>query len=130
MIPSIVLVDVWHFAPFAMLILLAGLRSLPSEPFESAMMDGASRWQIFWRVILPASAPGIFVGLRLGYAVAWFALVATELIAASSGLGYRILEGRLFFRVDRMIFGAIVIVLFLGVSLLPDDFERLAAVAR
>lgn len=70
---------------------------------------GASRRQVFWRVILPASAPGIFVGLRLGYAVAWFALVATELIAASSGLGYRILEARLFFRVDRMIFGAIVI---------------------
>jgi ABC-type nitrate/sulfonate/bicarbonate transport system permease component len=70
---------------------------------------GASRRQIFFHVILPAAAPGIFVGLRLGYAVAWFALVATELIAASSGLGYRILEGRLFFRVDRMIFGAIVI---------------------
>jgi multiple sugar transport system permease protein len=52
-IPTIVIVDIWHFAPFAMLILLAGLRSLPSEPFESAMIDGASRWQIFWRITLP-----------------------------------------------------------------------------
>ena len=56
-IPSIVLVDVWHFAPFAMLILLAGLRSLPPEPFESAMIDGASRWQIFWRITVPCSSP-------------------------------------------------------------------------
>jgi multiple sugar transport system permease protein len=60
-IPSIVLVDVWHFAPFAMLILLAGLRSLPSEPFESAMIDGASRWQSFWLITLPLLRPILLV---------------------------------------------------------------------
>jgi taurine transport system permease protein len=70
---------------------------------------GASKRQTFWHVILPAAAPGIFVGLRLGYAISWFALVATELIAATSGLGYRIMESRLFTRVDRMILGAIII---------------------
>ena len=62
-IPSIVLVDVWHFAPFAMLILLAGLRSLPLEPFESAMIDGASRWQIFWRITVPLLQPVLVVVL-------------------------------------------------------------------
>ena len=62
-IPSIVLVDVWHFAPFAMLVLLAGLRSLPLEPFESAMIDGASRWQIFWRITLPLLQPVLVVVL-------------------------------------------------------------------
>jgi len=62
-IPSLVLVDIWHFAPFAMLILLAGLRSLPSEPFESAMMDGASRWQSFWRVTVPLLRPMLVVVL-------------------------------------------------------------------
>jgi multiple sugar transport system permease protein len=62
-IPSIVLVDVWHFAPFAMLILLAGLRSLPPEPFESAMIDGASRWQIFWRITVPLLQPVLVVVL-------------------------------------------------------------------
>ena len=60
---SIVLVDVWHFAPFAMLILLAGLRSLPPEPFESAMIDGASRWQIFWRITVPLLQPVLVVVL-------------------------------------------------------------------
>ncbi len=62
-IPSLVLVDVWHFAPFAMLILLAGLRSLPSEPFESAMMDGASRWQVFWRITVPLLMPMLIIVL-------------------------------------------------------------------
>jgi multiple sugar transport system permease protein len=62
-IPSLVLVDVWHFAPFSMLILLAGLRSLPTEPFESAMMDGASRLQMFWRITLPLLRPMLVVVL-------------------------------------------------------------------
>jgi len=60
-IPSIVMVDVWHFAPFAMLIILAGLRSLPTEPFEAAIIDGASRWQIFTRVTLPLLRPALVV---------------------------------------------------------------------
>ena len=62
-IPTIVMVDVWHFAPFAMLILLAGLRALPLEPFESAMIDGASRWQTFWRITLPLLRPVLLVVL-------------------------------------------------------------------
>jgi multiple sugar transport system permease protein len=62
-IPSIVLVDVWHFAPFAGLILLAGLRSLPVEPFESAMIDGASRVQIFRHITLPLLRPVLLVVL-------------------------------------------------------------------
>ena len=62
-IPTIVMVDVWHFAPFAMLILLAGLRSLPIEPFESAMIDGASRWQMFTRITLPLIRPALVVAL-------------------------------------------------------------------
>lgn len=62
-IPTVVMVDVWHFAPFAMLVLLAGLRALPPEPFESAMIDGASRWQTFWRITLPLLRPVLLVVL-------------------------------------------------------------------
>lgn len=62
-IPSIVMVDVWHSAPFAMLILLAGLRALPQEPFESAMIDGASRWQMFTQITLPLIRPALVVAL-------------------------------------------------------------------
>ena len=62
-IPCIVLVDVWHHAPFAMMILLAGLKSLPREPFESAMIDGATRWQMFVRIAMPMLKPVVVVVL-------------------------------------------------------------------
>jgi multiple sugar transport system permease protein len=62
-IPCIVLVDVWHHAPFAMMILLAGLKSLPREPFESAMIDGATRWQMFVRIAIPMLKPVVVVVL-------------------------------------------------------------------
>jgi multiple sugar transport system permease protein len=52
-IPSLLLVETWMWTPMTALICLAGLASLPSEPFESALVDGASRWQIFWHVTLP-----------------------------------------------------------------------------
>ena len=50
---SVVLVDVWMFTPFAALILLAGLRSLPQAPFEAARVDGASFWFTFRNLTLP-----------------------------------------------------------------------------
>ena len=62
-IPCLVLVDVWHSAPFAMIILLAGLRALPREPVESAMIDGATRFQIFRLVTLPMLKPVLVVVL-------------------------------------------------------------------
>jgi ABC-type nitrate/sulfonate/bicarbonate transport system permease component len=53
--------------------------------------------------------PEIFTGLRLGMGMAFFVLVAAELLAADSGMGYRIQEARWQFRVDRMFFGATLI---------------------
>ncbi|PDO11049.1 MAG: hypothetical protein BLM47_04330 [Candidatus Reconcilbacillus cellulovorans] len=51
--PVVVLVDVWQWTPFMALALLAGLQSLPEEPFEAAKIDGASSWQTFRHVTLP-----------------------------------------------------------------------------
>ncbi|MCX6047389.1 MAG: sugar ABC transporter permease [Chloroflexi bacterium] len=62
-IPTVVMVDVWHSAPFVMLILLAGIRSLPYEPFESAMIDGATRWQMFTKITLPLIRPALVVAM-------------------------------------------------------------------
>ena len=42
---SILIVDIWQFTPFVALIMYAGLRSVPAEPYESAMVDGARRWR-------------------------------------------------------------------------------------
>lgn len=50
---AILIADVWQWTPFVALIVLAGLRAMPHEPLEAALVDGANRWQLFWRVKLP-----------------------------------------------------------------------------
>ena len=56
-IPTLVLVEVWHWTPLVMLIVLGGLAGLPTDPYDSALIDGASNWQMFryitWPLILP-----------------------------------------------------------------------------
>lgn len=62
---AIVLIDVWHWTPFVALVLLAGLLSLPREPFEAAIMDGASRLRILRDVTVPLLRPIIALVLLL-----------------------------------------------------------------
>ena len=62
---SVVVVNLWQNAPYVAVLLLAGLRSLPSEPVEAASIDGASAWQVFWHVTLPQLRPYILVALLL-----------------------------------------------------------------
>ncbi|MBO6541241.1 MAG: sugar ABC transporter permease [Rhizobiaceae bacterium] len=50
---GVMLVDIWQWTPFMVLIFLAGLRSLPPEPYEAAMLDGASGFMVFRRITLP-----------------------------------------------------------------------------
>lgn len=56
-------IDAWWSIPFVMLVVLSGLKSLPTEPFESARMDGANSWQIFWYLSLPMLKPAFLVVL-------------------------------------------------------------------
>ncbi|KPL55006.1 ABC transporter permease [Prosthecomicrobium hirschii] len=60
-IPSLVLVETWQWSPLVMLIVLGGLSSIPTEPYESAVIDGASRWQLLRHITLPMVAPFIMV---------------------------------------------------------------------
>jgi ABC-type sugar transport systems, permease components len=52
-LPSLIIVDIWQWTPFMVLVLLAGLSSLPEEPVEAACVDGANSWQVFRFVTLP-----------------------------------------------------------------------------
>lgn len=56
---TVVLVDIWVYTPFIMILLLAGLRSLPTQPFEAAALDGVPRLEQFWRITLPMLMPYI-----------------------------------------------------------------------
>lgn len=63
--PAVILVDLWQWSPLLMVIFLAGLKSLPHEPYEAALVDGATRWQQFWFITLPLLKPTLLVGLLL-----------------------------------------------------------------
>lgn len=56
---TVVLVDIWVYTPFMMILLLAGLRSLPKQPFEAAALDDVPRSFVFWRITLPMLTPYI-----------------------------------------------------------------------
>lgn len=62
---SVAIADIWQWTPFFILILTSGLVALPQEPIEAALVDGASRHQIFWYISLPLLKPLILVGLLL-----------------------------------------------------------------
>lgn len=62
---GVLLAEIWQWTPFMVLIFLAGLRSLPSEPYEAATIDGASAWQTFRRLTLPMMSRVIAVAVLL-----------------------------------------------------------------
>jgi multiple sugar transport system permease protein len=64
-IVAVVLVEVWHNTPFMMLVLLAGLQSIPQELYDAAKADGASPWQSFWSVTLPLLKFTMAVGIMI-----------------------------------------------------------------
>jgi multiple sugar transport system permease protein len=64
---TVMLLEIWNWAPFSFIILLAGLAAIPKEPIEAAEILGASRWRIFWEVQLPLLRPVIFLALVLRF---------------------------------------------------------------
>jgi multiple sugar transport system permease protein len=60
---SVILVDVWIYTPFVAILVLAGIRSLPKEPFEASAVDGASWFYMFRRLMLPMMWPYILVAV-------------------------------------------------------------------
>ncbi|MGI9149659.1 MAG: carbohydrate ABC transporter permease [Chloroflexota bacterium] len=62
-VPALALVDTWQWTPLIMLIVLAGLAQLPHEPYEAAMIDGATKWQMLWLITLPLVRPTIVTAM-------------------------------------------------------------------
>ncbi|MDR1732432.1 MAG: sugar ABC transporter permease [Synergistaceae bacterium] len=78
-VPALVLVDIWEWTPLIALIVIAGLAGLPAEPYESARVDGAGPFQIFFKITLPMIAPVVSVAalLRLIDCVKTFDIIYT-----------------------------------------------------
>jgi ABC-type nitrate/sulfonate/bicarbonate transport system permease component len=84
-----------------------GMEHVSPLYIRAARSLGTSKLREFAMVVMPASAPHIFAGLRLGAALAFLSLVAAELTGASAGVGYRLQEARQFILMDRMFVGLI-----------------------
>ena len=88
---------------------LEGIKYVDPVLVRAASSLGATRMDMFRHVVLPAALPAIITGLRLGFGLSFFVIVAAEFIAADSGLGYLINDARTFFMVSQMLMGAAVI---------------------
>jgi NitT/TauT family transport system permease protein len=86
-----------------------GVRTVDPRLFEAASMLGCTGTAQFFRVVLPASLPAIFTGLRLGLGFAWVVIVVGEMTGVQTGLGAIIMEARQLSRTEIVICGMIVI---------------------
>jgi len=80
-----------------------GARDVERNLIRAALMMGAGRWTVLRRVVLPASLPSIFPGLRIGLGIAWTAVIVAEMVAVKSGLGYVLWDAYYVGRMDVVI---------------------------
>jgi NitT/TauT family transport system permease protein len=103
---------------------VAGVHTIEQRYLRAAANFGVSRRTLFRRVVIPAVLPQVIVGMRIGLGVAWLVVVAAEMIALRSGLGYLIIDSRnAGNRYDLVIAGMIIIGL---IGLMLDRLMRVA----
>jgi ABC-type nitrate/sulfonate/bicarbonate transport system permease component len=107
--------------------IVAGIEMMNVKLFWVARSMGATRSQIFFRVIIPGVFPYLLTGMRLGTGYAWRALIAAEMLAASSfGLGFMIFDASEYMSTD-VIYGGILLIAVLGYLLENILIGRLEA---
>jgi multiple sugar transport system permease protein len=130
-LPSIMVVDIWHWTSFVFLLMLAGIESLPIEPLEAARVDGASNWGLLRHVILPLLRPTIVVTLMFR-TIASFKVFDEVFLLTGGGPGnatevLSMYINRVFFAQSRMGYGALLSLLtILLVSVLVIFYSRSA----
>lgn len=95
------------FAPL-FLAVVSGVQRISLDRINGARSLGASGWQLFCYVIFPSCLPEIFTGLRTAIGVAYSTLVAAEMVAAVSGIGWMVLDASKFLRSDVIFVGIII----------------------
>jgi ABC-type nitrate/sulfonate/bicarbonate transport system, permease component len=98
-----------------LLATIGGVKEVDPKLIEMARTFGASRLTTFRRVVLPASVPSIFVGLRLSATTALLLLIAAEMIGANKGVGFQVMNAQYNFQIPLM-FAAIFLLAFLGLA--------------
>ena len=98
-----------------LLATMGGVKEVDRKLIEMARTYGATRGTVFLRVVLPASVPSIFVGLRLSATTALLLLIAAEMIGANKGLGFQVMNAQYNFQIPLM-FAAIFLLAGLGLA--------------
>ena len=88
---------------------VAAVNGIGAGRLRAAQVLGASRAQIFWYVVLPHTLPELFTSVRLALGIGWTSLIAAELVAADSGLGWMVLNAGNYLRTDIVILGIVLL---------------------
>jgi len=88
---------------------MLGVESIDESYSRAASCLGASRWQVFRHVVIPGAMPYIFTGLQISIGVAWFSLVAGEMVSGQYGLGYLINTSYMMIEYPKIIIGMITL---------------------
>ena len=88
---------------------ITGVKGVEPNLVRASRSLGANEWNILRRIVFKAALPQIVTGIRVGLGVGWMALVAAELVGASSGLGFLINDARTVLRTDYIIVGMLTI---------------------
>jgi NitT/TauT family transport system permease protein len=87
----------------------AGVRSIDVSYIRAARSLGASPSEIITKIVVPGSLPHVFTGIRIAWGIALIVIIASEMIGATEGLGYMVLEAQQTFRVERVFSGIVII---------------------
>ena len=96
---------------------VSGVHTIERRYLRAAENFGVSRFTLFKQVVIPAVLPQIIVGMRIGLGVAWLVVVAAEMIALRSGLGYLIIDSRNAGNRYDLVIAAMIIIGLIGLSL-------------
>ncbi len=101
---------IWYAGFFVMLLpTIFAVHAVSTDLVKAARTLGASEYQIFRKVILPAITPELLVAMRIAFAMCWISILAAELVASRSGLGYMMADARELLRTDIVLVGMIAI---------------------
>ena len=112
-----------YLAAFAPIYIacVEGVRNVQEERVRALLSLGANRWQVFRYVVLPSTLPDVFTGLRVALGLTYTTLVAAEIVAAVSGIGWMVLDAGKFLRSDIIFVG----ILMMGITgMLLDQIIR------
>ncbi|HLO47441.1 MAG TPA: ABC transporter permease [Kamptonema sp.] len=102
--PSKILIVMLGVVLYNAIMVADAVKFIPNEMINVAYTLGASRWDVVFKVIIPATFPSVLDTLRVNISGAWNFLVIAELLASQNGLGYKIIQSQRFLQTDKVLF--------------------------